>query len=432
MRNFTFSSKLRLKKHKSLTEDCGISMVNPVEGEFLTFLLQHPAKPIVNTGDRVLCGEKIAGADDASVCVYSGVSGTVKEIKKVSNLVQTIVVESDGKMEECQSFSSFDNLSALSKEDFINALKEAGFRGADFPARAEYIIVDGTECEPYQTSGYRIMLERSQNIKSALEMVLGLYPDAKAVFAIEKNKPKAIEIFQNIFENSPRVKVLPLKSRYPHGFEKILVKICTGKEVPRGKTEGDIGVIILGATQLAEIGAIAQSKKPVTTRVITLSGGAVKNPGNYEVCVGMSKQSFVDAVGGFSSPPHKIISGGAMTGSCLSNLDEPILKTDSAILAFDETEAVIEEELPCIRCGRCVDCCPVGLLPNTLNAFSLKKNYDGFTTFNGSDCIECGSCSYICLSKRHLAHSIITAKSIINLRESENSSLDREGDYATD
>ena len=410
MKNFTFISKLCLKKHKSITEGCEILTVNPVEGELLTFLCQHPAKPIVSPGDSVLCGEKIAEADDAFVSVYSSISGTVKEIKQVSgpagNLTQVILVENDGKMEECRPFADVNNLSAL------------GY--ADFPAQAEYIIVDGTECEPYQTRDYRIMLERSQNIKSGLETILGFYSDARAIFAIETNKPKAIETFQNIFKDSPQVQILPLKPRYPHSFEKVLVKICTGKEVPQDKKSGDIGVIVLNVSDLADIDAIVQKGRPVTRRVITLSGGAVKNPGNYEVCAGMSKKSFVDAVGGFNSPPHKIISGGAMTGYCLSSLDEPVLKTDSAILAFDEAESVITTELPCIRCGRCIDCCPVRLLPNELNSLSVKKNYDGFAALNGNDCIECGSCSYICLSKRHLAHSIITAKSVI-----------KESDYAT-
>ena len=425
MKNFVFESKLRLKKHKNITENCGISAVNPEEGELLTFLCQHPAKPIVGIGDLVLCGEKIAETDDASVSVYSSVSGTVKEIKQISgsdrSLTQAIIVENNGKMEECPPFVGIDSLSALTKEKFIDTLKQAGLECADFPAQAEYIIVDGTECGPYQTRDYRIMLERPQNIKSGLEMILELYPGARVIFAIETNKPKAIKAFQNIFKDSSQVKVLPLKPRYPHGFEKVLVKTCTGKEVPQGKNPGDIGIIVLGVSDLADIDAVVQSGRPVTRRVITLSGGAVKNPGNYEVCVGMNKKSFVDAVGGFNSPPHKIISGNAMTGYCLSNLDEPVLKTDSAILALDEAESVIATELPCIRCGRCIGCCPVRLLPNELNSLSVKKNYDGFVALNGNDCIECGSCSYICLSKRHLAHSIITAKSVIAIRERNNS-----------
>ena len=435
MRAFRFKHRLRFEKHKGRTEDMEIKVVLPKEGERLTYpVSQHigaPAVPIVSKGDKILLGQKIAeGQGRISANIHSSVSGVVCDITQVlsphGDYVDAIIVESDGKMDEHPSLTGTEDVFNITREEYLDFIKEAGMvglGGAGFPTHIKlnppnpnaikYILVNGAECEPYHTNDYRVMLEKPGNIKASLELMLRFFPEAKIVLAIETNKMPVIHLYEELFKTNQRIDVFRLEIMYPQGSEKQLIESCLKLQVPKGKLPGDIGVIVVNVSTAAALDAIIRRGRPITRRILTLSGEAFANPGNYEACIGMSYKSLIEGAGGFSSEPFKVISGGAMMGYALFSLDVPIVKTDSIVLAFTEKEANVHEEHPCIRCAKCVEFCPMGLMPYELNILSANGDMKEFIKMYGTECVECGSCSYTCPSKRHLAQSIRSAKRLI-------------------
>lgn len=432
MRAFRFKQRLHLEKHKGHTEDMRIIPILPIAGDILTYPLQQhigaPAKSLVEKGDRVLLGEKIAEATGRiSANIHSGVSGTVVDIKSTlephGHYIESIVIESDGLMEEHPSVQGIEDTHNLTREQYLEIIKEAGLvglGGAGFPThiklnpqdpdKIEYILVNGAECEPYHTHDHRVMLEKPGNIRESLELMLRLFPFARGILAIETNKLESVMLYKKLFASNDRVEVIGLPPTYPQGSEKQLIEACIKKQVPLGGLPSDIGVIVLNVSTVASIDAIIRRGRPITRRIMTLSGDAFANPGNYEAVLGMSYKTLVERAGGFKHRPFKIMSGGAMMGWALFDLNIPIIKTDSVILAFSEKVANIQEERPCIRCAKCVEFCPMGLLPYELNTLALEDDYEGFKKLHGMACVECGSCSYICPSKRHLMQSILMGR----------------------
>ena len=432
MKAFAFKQRLHIEKHKGDTEDMRIIPILPVAGDILTYpLIQHigaPAKPLVEKGDRVLLGQKIAEAvGRISANIHSGVSGTVVEIKTVlvphGQYVEAIVIESDGLMEEHPGVRGLEDTYDMTREQFQDIIKEAGLvglGGAGFPThvklnppdvdKIEYILVNGAECEPYHTHDHRVMLEKSGNVRESLELLLRFFPYAKGILGIETNKMESVMLYKKLFASNDRIEVIGLPPVYPQGSEKQLIESCIKKQVPMGGLPSDIGVIVLNVSTVAAMDAIIRRGRPITRRIMTLSGDAFANPGNYEAVLGMSYKSLVERAGGFKHRPFKIMSGGAMMGWALFDLDVPITKTDSMILAFTEKTAGIQKEQPCIRCAKCVEFCPMGLLPYELNALAIEDNLEGFKKLHGMACVECGSCSYICPSKRHLMQSILMGR----------------------
>ena len=432
MRAFKHKQRLHLEKHKDHTEDMRIKPILPIEGDILTYpLLQHvgsPARPLVEKGNRVLLGEKIAEASGRiSANIHSGVSGTVLDIRPTlephGHYTESIIIEADGLMEEHPSVKGLEDTYNLTREQFLEIIKEAGLvglGGAGFPTHIKLnpadpdmidcILVNGAECEPYHTHDHRVMLEKPGNIRESLELLLRLFPYARGILAIETNKMESVMLYKKLFASNDRMEVIGLPPTYPQGSEKQLIESCIGQQVPMGGLPSDIGVIVLNVSTVAAIDAIIRRGRPITRRIMTLSGDAFAKPGNYEAVLGMSYKTLVERAGGFKSRPFKIMSGGAMMGWALFSLDIPIIKTDSVILAFTEKTANIQHEYPCIRCAKCVEFCPMGLLPYELNALALLHDFEDFKKLSGMTCIECGSCSYICPSKRHLAQSIIMAR----------------------
>ncbi|MCL2396827.1 MAG: electron transport complex subunit RsxC [Defluviitaleaceae bacterium] len=437
MKAFNFKHKLRFEKHKGRTEHMEIEVVLPKDGELLTYPLQQhigaPAVSLVKKGDMVLLGEKIAeGAARISANIHSGVSGVVEDIKKVLNphgaYVDAIIIKSDGKMEPHPSIRGVEDVRTLTHRQYLDIIKEAGIvglGGAGFPthikldppdpSKIEYILVNGAECEPYHTHDYRVMLEKPGNIRESLDLMLRFFPNAKAILAIETNKMAVIGLYEVLVKNNPRIEVQRLDVLYPQGSEKQLIESCLGRQVPMGKLPGDINVIVINVSTVAAVDAVMRRGRPITRRIMTLSGDAFARPGNYEACIGMSYRSLIEGAGGFNADnqPFKMISGGAMMGNALFNLDVPIIKTDSVVLALSEKIANISKEHPCIRCAKCVEYCPMGLMPYELNVMSIKGDMEAFKKLNGVQCVECGSCSYTCPSKRHLSQSVRTAKRFI-------------------
>jgi electron transport complex protein RnfC len=254
------------------------------------------------------------------------------------------------------------------------------------------------------------MLEKPGNIRESLELLLRLFPFARGILAIETNKMESVMLYKKLFASNDRIEVIGLPPTYPQGSEKQLIESCIKVQVPMGGLPSDIGIIVLNVSTVAAIDAIIRRGRPITRRIMTLSGDAFANPGNYEAVLGMSYKTLVERAGGFKMRPFKIMSGGAMMGWALFDLNIPIIKTDSVILAFSEKLAGITHEQPCIRCAKCVEFCPMGLLPYELNVLAINDDIEGFKKLCGMACVECGSCSYICPSKRHLMQSILMGR----------------------
>lgn len=408
-----------------------LSMDKPVEelkpGKELVYLLsQHigaPAKAIVNKGDHVVVGQKIAEAGGfVSAPIYATVSGTVKFLEKRKNAtggyVDAIVVENDEQYEST-TFVEADPES-LSREEILDRIREAGvvgMGGAGFPtavklapkdpSTVDHILVNGSECEPYLTSDYRMMLEKPEMIVEGLKIMLKLFGDnCKGLICIENNKPKAIEIMKKAVEGVDRVSVAVVKTKYPEGAERSLINAVTGRFVNSKMLPADAGCVVDNVGTVMAVYDAVKNGKPLMYRVFTVTGDAVKDPRNFLVRIGTPYRELVEAAGGFTAEPEKIISGGPMMGFALADLDVPVTKTSGALTCFLKDEVSRVHETACISCGRCLNVCPARLMPTKLAELAEAGDEEGFESFDGLECVNCGSCSYTCPAKRPLAANI--------------------------
>ena len=408
-----------------------LSMDKPVEelkpGKELVYLLsQHigaPAKAIVNKGDHVVVGQKIAEAGGfVSAPIYATVSGTVKSLEKRKNAtggyVDAIVVENDEQYEST-TFVEADPES-LSREEILDRIRDAGvvgMGGAGFPtavklapkdpSTVDHILVNGSECEPYLTSDYRMMLEKPEMIVEGLKIMLKLFGDnCKGLICIENNKPKAIEIMKKAVEGVDRVSVAVVKTKYPEGAERSLINAVTGRFVNSKMLPADAGCVVDNVGTVMAVYDAVKNGKPLMYRVFTVTGDAVKDPRNFLVRIGTPYRELVEAAGGFTAEPEKIISGGPMMGFALADLDVPVTKTSGALTCFLKDEVSRVHETACISCGRCLNVCPARLMPTKLAELAEAGDEEGFESFDGLECVNCGSCSYTCPAKRPLAANI--------------------------
>lgn len=430
MAAFTFKRGIHPPDNKEQTCHKPIKVLMP-KGELVYPLVQHigaPCAPIVKKGERVLVGQCIADSEAfVSSPIISSVSGTVKNITEVEHpngfRVQAIIVQNDEAYEEIEGMNAPHDYKNMSNEAIIEVIKNAGIvglGGATFPThiklspppdkKIDHIIVNGAECEPYLTSDHRIMLEETERIVEGLKVILKMFPEAKGVIGVETNKPDAIERLKAFIKEEPRISVAPLRTKYPQGAEKQLIYAITGREVPSGKLPSEVGCIVQNIDTVVAIHRAINRGRPLMRRIVTVSGGAIKEPQNFKVRIGTSYREIIEAAGGFVEEPAKIISGGPMMGLTMYNIDVPTIKGSSSILCLTEKETAIAKEQNCMRCGKCVAICPMALLPNELNKYALGDDEEAFQKINGMDCIECGGCSYTCPSKRHLLQSIRTTK----------------------
>lgn len=429
MELLTFKRGVHPPHGKYLTENKAIEDLDPKE--LLVFpMSQHigaPAQCLVKKGDKVLVGQKIGQASGfISANIYSSVSGTVKDVKPVLTAAGTkslaVIVENDGAYEETEMPKPKD-YKEMTKEEIVEIVKEAGvvgMGGATFPTnvklspppdkKIDAIILNGAECEPYLTCDHRLMLEETNMIVEGLKIILQMFPDAKGYIGVENNKKNAIEILKKATKDISNIEVKVLQTKYPQGAEKQLIYSITNREVPSGKLPADAGCIVQNVNTVREIYNAVVNGRPTMTRVVTVTGEAVKEPKNLRVRLGMSYRELVEACNGFKEDPVKIISGGPMMGMTISTLDVPVLKGSSGILCLTAKQAVLPEESSCIKCGKCVEACPMFLIPSALDSLGRRKEFEEFENKNGLDCIECGSCTFVCPAKRHLIQSIRTAK----------------------
>ena len=433
MKLFTFKGGAHPNEGKALSENCRIRALD-LQGEFVFPMSQHigaPAKPVVAPGDRVLAGQKLGEAGGfISADVISSVSGTVKAVEprmQVSGFpVMSVVVENDGLYETVPGIGEKRDYHALSKEEIRNIVREAGIvglGGAGFPTAVklmpkndegiDWFIANGSECEPFLTSDYRMLMEEAERIIGGLEICLQLFPHAKGVIAIEDNKPEAIAHMQELLGDREDIRVAALKTKYPEGGERQLINAVTGRYINSGMLPADAGCIVDNVATLAAIYDAVAESTPLMEKVITITGDAVTEPANVKVRLGASYQAVLEACGGLRVRARKMICGGPMMGQALFETDCPVTKPSSALCAFAHDEVAENPTTPCIRCGRCVEACPEFLVPPMMVKAATHGDLAGFEKLNGMECMECGTCSYVCPARRPLTQIFKQARKMV-------------------
>ena len=424
---------VKVAHHKN-TAEMAIERM-PVPKKVILPMQQHigvPCTPIVKVGDTVAVGQKIGDSDKfISAPIHASVSGTVTAVGdvKLANGIITkgVTIESDGEM---RLYEGIKPPVVTNKAELCAAVRESGLvglGGAGFPTHVKLnipedkdidtLIINAAECEPYITVDYRECIENAENILKGVEILKDILGFKQVIIAIEDNKPKVFKIMKEIADRDndkdDAIKLMTLRSRYPQGAEKMMVLSATGRKVPPGKLPSDVGCVVMNVTSTAFIARYLETGKPLVSRSITVDGSAIAEPKNIRVPIGTNIQDIIDFCGGFKSEPRKLIFGGPMMGLAICGTEAPICKQNNAILAFDERKDLLKKERACIRCGRCVDVCPMSLTPTLIERFSRVKDAEKLKAINVNTCMECGSCAYACPSGRPLVQYIRLAKQVI-------------------
>ena len=415
----TFRGGVHPYEGKDLSKDLPIKTVQPKK-ELVFPMGQHigaPATPIVAKGDKVLVGQKIGEASgfiSANIC--SSVSGTVKAVEPRMLLngsqATCVVIENDGEYAAIEGLGEDRDYTKLSADEIRDIVKEAGvvgMGGAGFPTnvklapkepdKIDYILVNGAECEPYLTSDYRQMLERSEEIVGGLKVILHIFDKAKGLICIEDNKPEAIAKMQEAVKDEDRIEVKVLKTKYPQGGEKQLIAAATGREVPPPPALPiDVGAVVCNASTTYAVYQAVQKHKPLIERVVTITGKGVREPKNLLTRMGTPVEALIEAAGGLPADAGKVINGGPMMGRAMVNLASPVTKGCSGITVMSGRDAQRREASQCIKCAKCVAACPMGLEPYYLSKMTQKKGWEEVEAQMITSCIECGCCQASCPS----------------------------------
>ena len=410
--------------------------------------LGAPAKPVVKIGDRVLRGQIIAEPGGfVSVPIHSSISGEVVAIGEFPHplglTMTAIVVENDGLDEEI-GYEEMDpsGLDADAIKKRILAGGVVGLGGATFPThvklsppkekKIDTVILNGAECEPFLTADHRLMLEQGDRILSGLLIIMRALGVERGFVGIENNKPDAIASLQELAKKHKNIEVAGLKVHYPQGAEKQLIKTLVNREVPPGGLPMDVGCVVQNVGTAAAVYDAVALGKPIMDRIVTVSGPAVKDPKNVLVRLGTPFFEVIEYCGGLSEDTAKVVMGGPMMGIAQYTLNVPVIKSTSGILAFTKTD--VDENAPraCIRCGKCVNACPMGLMPNELVKAIDNKDWELAEKLNVLSCIECGSCSFSCIGRRPIIQLLKygkaeTAKFKRNREEAEKSKAEQAG-----
>ena len=448
----TFKGGIHLPEEKDRTKELSIQSI-PLPEKVVIPLSQHTGaicEPLVKVGDLVKKGQKIGeGKGLVTSTVHSSISGEVADISPqphpLGNDIISITIESDGRDEWIDNLKQNEDYLSIEPERLREIIKEAGIvgmGGAQFPTyiklsptngnKVDYVILNGAESEPFITSDHRLMVEKSSEIIEGLKIIMRILSAKKGFIGIEKNKLDAISIFKSAIRNSQSaIEVVGLNIKYPQGSEKQLIKSVLKREVPSGKLPMDLGVVVNNIGTAYAIYNAVRYGKPLIERVVAITGDGVKEPKNILAKIGTSFDFLIQNCGGFAGEPEKVIMGGPMMGIAQYTLKVPVIKGTSGIVVFSKNPPSSPFNKggqgglyqPCIRCGRCIDNCPMGISPNLYGLFFERSMYGGGTDFvneayklNITDCIECGVCSYVCPSNRPLVQFIKHLKSEVKKR----------------
>ncbi len=409
----------------------------PVPRQVTIFFNQHigaPATCVVKKGDVVKVGTLIAEASGfVSANIHSPVSGTVSKVDKLPNafgiLTPAVVIDAEGDEWEAgiDTSNTLQEEITASPEEIINKIKQAGIvglGGATFPTHVKLmppkeftptvLIINATECEPYLTDDHVLMLESPEAILVGCRILMKAIQVDHAYIGIENNKPDAIELLRKHAERYPEIEIVPLRTRYPQGGEKQLIDAILNKQVANGALPVSTGAIVQNVGTAFAVYEAVQKNKPLVERIVTVTGDNLANPRNFRVRLGMPIADLLELAGGVPENTGKIILGGPMMGKAINNLNAPIPKGCSGLLLLDEKNAHRKEPEACIRCGKCVDVCPMGLEPYLLARLSENHLYERAEKELITACLECGCCAYTCPSHRPLLDFIRTGKSSVN------------------
>ena len=385
-----------------------------------------PAEPVVQVGDTVKVGQKIGeAAAFISSPVHSSVSGTVTAIETRRHATRgeclSVVIQSDGKNTLHESVQPHKALEDLTPDEIVDIVREAGIvgmGGAGFPTAVKLkpakpvdtVLLNGCECEPLLTADHRVLLEYADDVIYGLKAMIKTVGAEKGIIVIEDNKQDAIELMEDKTAGCENIEVVAAKTKYPQGAEKMLIKRVLKRQVPSGGLPADVGCVVANVSTTKAISDAIQKGMPLIERVVTMTGERLKNPGNYIVKIGTSTKELIDYCGGITGDDVTIKAGGPMMGFDLSDPDVPIMKGSNGIIAVDTDHTA---EQPCIKCGRCVDVCPMELSPLYFSKYADEENWQGMKEKNVMDCIECRSCEYICSSKIPLVTKIKAGKNAV-------------------
>jgi electron transport complex protein RnfC len=418
-------------EHKLNAEDSSITLDLPKQG--IVFVSQHlgaPSETIVAKGEKVKVGQLLTKNDNfIGANVHSPFSGTISKIDTFYDATGyrkealVIDVEGDEWLENIDRSEDIKREISLDKNEIIAKIKEmgiVGMGGACFPTHvklmvpegktAEYLIINAVECEPYLTDDYRLMVERGEECLIGVAILKKALGVKTAYIGVENNKPKAIELLSKLAKKFDGIEVVGLVVKYPQGAEKQLIKAIANREVPSGKLPIDIGCVVCNICTAFAVYEAVQKNKPLIDRIVTVTGLSVEKVANFNVRLGTPISMLLDAVGGIPANTKKIINGGPMMGKALFSLDTAVTKGTSALLLMDENDAHRGETVNCIRCGKCVQACPMGLEPYLLAALVENENFERAETENIMDCMECGCCLFSCPSYRPLLDCLRVGK----------------------
>jgi H+/Na+-translocating ferredoxin:NAD+ oxidoreductase subunit C len=434
-RSSTFRHGVHPEEHKDATNALAIERMDFVE-EYSLPLSQHigaPSRPIVRPGDKVRRGQLIAEAGGfVSTALHAPVTGTVKAIElrlhPNGKRAETIVIAIDPyASQKIEALPRPDPGEVDAEVAFIQQGGIVGLGGAAFPThvkltvpkgkRVSFAMLNGCECEPYLTCDHRVMAERSDAVKRGLDRIMKLTGAERGYIAVEQNKPDAIRALQKAVAGSP-IEVVPLEVKYPQGAEKMMIDAILQKEVPSGGLPLDLEIVVQNVGTAAALTDLFERGEPLIERVVTVTGPGVRRPANVRVPLGTPIRAVIEHCGGLLPEARQVVLGGPMMGAAQKSLDVPVTKGVSGILALCRVAPIVQEE-PCIRCGRCLEACPMFLNPSRLAQLARAERVDDLSALSVLDCFECASCSFSCPSHIPLVQLIRMGKALVRQKASQ-------------
>ena len=424
----SFFGGVHPKGHKELSRDAALTVFQP---KLVSIAMsQHigaPCKPLVAVGQRVTVGQKVGDGTGPCAPVHASVSGTVVAVEERPHpggtQVLSVVIENDGRDDLSPDIHPRESIGELDAQALIDILREAGITGmggAGFPTyfklpsglgKVDTVIVNGAECEPYITADDRLMRQTPERVMGGLRIIRKILQPERTAIGIEANKPEAIEAMRAVLEEG--VELLPLRVRYPQGAEKQLIQSVTGRCVPPGGLPASVGCAVFNAATCAAIYDAVYAGMPLVRRAVTVTGGAIAHPGNFIAPIGTPFSELIEAAGGFACTPYKILCGGPMMGLAQYTVDAMTIKGCNAITCLSEKDRRGQAAQHCIRCGKCVENCPMHLMPLFMHKASAAGKLERLKELHVADCIECGCCAYGCPAGIPLVQSFRTAKRML-------------------